>query len=209
MTTITKKKKKKQYDYDAVANELIEMKTEIELAGNQLQRIEEEYKNVKRKFYSRLYEEYLICPNFKLLCEKIKVDPGTARRWFTDELDKELKYPEVSEAKKEDWEQRKIESTMHSNEVLIPVEQDDGGIDFQEPGLEEEYEDQPELKVKIETDVDFARYQETYRRIRNIHQLSLVDFKVGKEYRKKLTGILKEAKGHIEELIELLEADET
>ncbi len=202
--TVTKKKqkKKKEYDYDAVANELLELKTEIELTGNQLQRIEEEYKASKRKFYSRLYEEYLICPNFSKLLEKISVTSSGAYRWFTEELSKDLKHPKMSEAIKESWEERKeISPTAGENNVLVPVEQDDGSIDFQEP-------EEPEVTVKVETDVDFARYQETHRRIRNIEQLSLIDFKVGKELRKKLLNILKEAKEHIDDLIDSLEAEE-
>lgn len=191
-----KKKEKKEYDYEAVANELIELKTEIELTGNQLQRIEEEYRAVKRKFYSRLYEEYLMCPSFEKLCEKIYVRPGTARRWFTEELGKELRFPEkdTSEYKKEKFE------TPTASNILIPVEKEDGGIDFQKPP-------EPEVKVKVETDVDFARYQETHRMIRNIEKLSLVDFKVGKELRRKLIDTLKEASEHLLELIDLLEAD--
>jgi len=198
--TITKKKKKKLYDYDAVANELIELKTEIELTGSQLQRIEEEYKASKKKFYSRLYEEYLICPNFDKLCEMVDTTSETARQWFKD-MGKELKYPKMSESKKEYYEN--ITDVSVKNNVLTPIEKENGDIDFQEQ------EDIPELKVKVETDVDFARYQETYRRIRNIHQLSLVDFKVGKEYRQKLISLLKEANSHIEELIDLLEVDKT
>ena len=154
-------------------------------------------KKGKEEFYNALYDEYLEVPNFDKLCSMLGIAADYAREQFR-EMKLPLKQPEKSSqmlgVSREEYAQSDLKKP------LIPVEQDDGSISFEEP-------EEPEITVKLETDVDFGKYQETYTRIRKIEELSLVDFKVGKEYRNKLINILKEAKEHIEELLDTLEVE--
>jgi len=177
--TITKKKK--EYNYEAVVK--------------RLRPLLKAYKKGRQEFYEALYDEYLDVPNFDKLCSMLGISAKIARDYFK-EYDLPLKQPEKSIQM---TGVSRSEFQLDESKTLIPIEQDDGSISFEEP-------EEPEVTVKLETDVDFARYQETYRRIRKIEELSLVDFKVGKDYRKKLIDILREASEHLIELIELLEA---
>jgi len=180
--TITKKKKKekKEYDYEAVVKRLRPYVKKMRKAMDE--------------FYDVLYDEYLECPNFTYLCELLNVPLSTAYDKFNSK-GLPLKRPDLSEKISESKQQ-----VSELKTTLVPIEQDDGSISFEEP-------EEPDMTVKLETDVDFGKYQETYRRIRKIEEISLVDFKVGKDYRQKLIDILREAKEHLEELLDTLEVE--
>jgi len=180
--TIIKKKEKgkKEYDYEAAVKRL---RPFLKLMKKHTQ-----------EYYEVLYDEYLECPNFAKLCRLLGENDNTALTYFAYH-NMPVKNLRHSEATKEG-----IRDASEVKPILVPKEMEDGTINYVE-------NETPEVIVRHETDINFAKYQSTYTQLRKIESLAMVDFNAGKDYRGKLVKQLKKSIEHLQQLLDSLEVN--
>jgi len=135
---VEKKKKKKEYDYKK--------------AVKKLKPLIVKWSNASMEFANEIHKEYLNCPNFEKLCQKLGCSPNTIYSLF-DRYALPRKYEKMSDAAQERFTQKLSELEKSD---LSPAEVDDAE----------------------EGEIDSLKYKETYHILNEASRLSVNMFQV-------------------------------
>jgi len=161
---IKKKKEKKEYNYEAVAK--------------RLKVLVQKWKDIDKEVAYEIHKEYIVCPNFDKLCVKLGTSTTTMYNLF-DKHELQRKYPKMSEAQEEIWDERKEQEL--------------------EPAI---------IEDELETELEDRKFKETYAILKNAQRLSKSMFQVPEKQElieelqdtvKKLTTLLLKLESNIEE----------
>ena len=180
LVTKKKKKEKKEYDYEAVAEHLNGMIEDLE--------------RTEKDTVLEIWKEYQKAPDLEKFFFQLNKSDTWCRLKF-HEYNLKLRHPEKAqgEAVREGHAQKKVEQ-------LITVFEED-----EEPNTEfiEEIKSEPAIQVVISD--DYKKFTVANSKFGKIFDITIMDFDIGHSYKMKLIDELRRAISHLNDILNEVE----